>query len=492
MAALNPLLLLAALFSIAASAQQALEAPGLVPGAQFGAALAGSASCTGSGVESVAVGAPHGTPDAPGPGAVVRFNGAALGSTEWTYLRTVASPTGLDGDRFGASLDVNFCEFTGWLVGAPGAGQAFHYRGSLSGSGERTRLDGASAGTGSEFGHSVSGTGGSLVVGAPGAAAGAGRVLTFPEYGTGPGPAVVAPQQTLTPSHTADRRFGASLDASDGDTVLPGGFNRRRLYVGAPDGVAGAVYVFVMTGQPSTVTWTEVARIVGPPGFGTALSSNGRLLAVSSPQTNEVYVYEESPAGTWTNSQILAAPPSVPTGQFGADGVALLPAGGAAYHIIASAPSAPHGPVAFLSSDMSPQTLPFYAASPSPNYGMVASWSVNTFRFAVGDPAAGGTGAAWTGDASLLPVASEPPPSQTALAVRAVPLPAHQTVTLRVMTAEPARLLVADALGRTVWQGAAAGSADLVLDTSHWATGVYLVRMDTDHERATGRIVIAR
>lgn len=483
---MRTLLVLLVLMPLQGAAQNELSPPATLPvGARFGAAITGSATCGGSNVEAVAVGAPHGTAEAPGPGAVVRYNGVPFQATNWTYMSTVPSPTGLDGDLFGASLDAEFCEFGGWLVGAPGAEQAFHYPGALSPTGQRIRLDGSSLGPGSAFGTAVDGTGANLVVGAPGAASGAGRALVFSEYSPGTGPAVLAPRQTLAPSDAADRGFGTVLTSGGGAGVLPGGINARRLIVGAPDGAIGAVYIYALVGSPENAVWAEVARLTGPPGFGRAIHGASSL-AVASPDTDEVYVFAEHPAGTWALTRVYDAPAGRRVGE---NGVAILHAGGGTFRVVATAP--PDAPLVFYGSQIG--SMPTFTSDPSPRYGStLAAWTVNTYRVAVGDPEADGVGAAWTGNHTVFPISAETSPGEGSLAVRAMPQPAVGPVSLHVTAQEMVTLEVFDALGRRVWQGITLGTTTLPIDTSRWSPGLYTVRAASGAATATTRLVIAR
>lgn len=474
-----------------ARAQTPLNAPSLPDGAHFGAALAGTAACDGSSRAVVYVGAP-------GTGALAGSVVAFQSTEGWSVARLDVAPGSAAGDRFGASVAARACEFGGVLVGAPGAGRAFHYVAQSFAPPPRLgpaplRLDGFSLGAGSAFGSSVEGIGGALSVGAPAAAGGAGRVLVFPEYGTG-GPAVVAPSQTLAPSDPADRGFGAALAHAYTGTVLPGDVNNARLVVSAPGGATGAVYVYSLRGAAA---FTLRARLSGPPGFGSAVAISDRL-AVSSPQTGEVYLFREAAGGTWLPDGVVAAPSGVPDGHFGADALAFYNAGGSRPGLLVSA-AAPESaaearaPVAFLPGPdgYAARAVPTAGTAPSGRYGAALSvWSNGAASVATGDPGAGPGGAAFVAPAGVLPVSGERALASFALAVRAFPSPADVRATLSVSI--PAEVRVVDVLGREVLRTATTQPEQQVaLDTSRLPSGIYVVLASAGRSTATVRFVVS-
>ena len=101
---------------------------------------------------------------------------------------------------------------------------------------------------------------------------------------------------------------------------------------------------------------------------------------------------------------------------------------------------------------------------------------------------------AWTPDEPGPP--SETAPGALAVAVRPNPARARVEVAVSLAEAGPARVVVLDALGREVavvlGGEATAGERVVVLDTSQWPAGVYVVRASAGASVASARLVVAR
>lgn len=165
-----------------------------------------------------------------------------------------------------------------------------------------------------------------------------------------PAAAQTCESQIVASDRNANDFFGASL-ATNGDEIAVGAN-------GAGDGSGdrvGAVYIFGR--DTATSPWTERTKLqpavlLDDDNYGASLAMEGTTLIVGAPETagvfaarpGAVFVYERSPGGTWTETDVLEPVGGGATDRFGAsvalDGDTLLV--GSPGH---DAPGAPGGSV---------------------------------------------------------------------------------------------------------------------------------------------------
>jgi Secretion system C-terminal sorting domain len=398
------------------SAQTLLQPAGLRTGARFGAAMDAwitSGSSSADATPYLLVGAPGGTLNGanPDPGGAFLFEGQSGRLT-----RELRSPDPQPGDLFGFSVFLESANSCCILVGAPGAGRAFHFVGRSS---EVVELDASGVfGRGSAFGYAVTALGAVLTVGAP-RAVGEGRVLTFPEYGTG-APSSTRHQQLLAPQ-SGDSWFGASLAKGQNfhDNAL--GFSSNAIAVGAPgDGSnPGAVYVY--SRAKTSANLILASRIESGPLFGTDIEMSNYLLAILEPKPDSsltlLHIYGAETSTEWSLLETVRV-----------DG---LPAPGGSsiwlqgsyygnrnYTWEAMVSTEGHSPISFRREDdtrLARHELRAVADSLSAEYGAaVAMPGSEPYFWAIGDPGLGGIGGVYLDTTDVLPPIAEPIPLDTA------------------------------------------------------------------------------
>jgi choice-of-anchor B domain-containing protein len=136
--------------------------------------------------------------------------------------------------------------------------------------------------------------------------------------------ASVTPAQTYRSASGSPRAmigFGSSI-AIVGQEIFVG---RPGLVAGfpMPPSEIGAIHIFVKRGQ----AWTETGSVHGHDvkigdGFGVAMSAEGSLLAIGSPNANEkrgaVYIFERGNSGAWTEMAKFSATDAAAGDEFGA------------------------------------------------------------------------------------------------------------------------------------------------------------------------------
>jgi uncharacterized protein (TIGR03437 family) len=170
---------------------------------------------------------------------------------------------------------------------------------------ELTASDGAA---GDLFGHSVSVSGDTAVIGAFGRSSQSGAAYVFVRSG-----GVWSQQQELTaPDGRASEAFGVSVSVS-GDTAVIGAYNT--------DSDRGAAYVFVRSGG----VWSQQQKLTAADGaasdqFGLSVSVSGDTAVVGALGKNAnrgaAYVFSRS-GGVWSQQQELTASDGVTGDWFG-------------------------------------------------------------------------------------------------------------------------------------------------------------------------------
>ncbi len=204
--------------------------------------------------------------------------------TEWEQIATLAAADGLEGDGFGASVDLDGDTI---VVGAPKAesGAVYVFRGdAVNGWTQDSKLVDGEASDDERFGAALALVGDALVVGAPkkdnpAARGGAACIFTREDLDS-PYQQV---KQLTPPESSKDALFGASV-----------GFDGEAIALGAPgeniegDTARGAVYVFDRGGGASWSSAELAKRIVDPSGasyddFGTSVVIRDDVLLVGAP-----------------------------------------------------------------------------------------------------------------------------------------------------------------------------------------------------------------
>ena len=209
-------------------------------------------------------------------GAVYVFTFGAV----WTQQQVLTASDAAAGDQFGFSVAMSN---TSVIIGAPsksaGAGAAYVFVGQNGAWVQQQELTAADAAAADEFGHSVSISGDTALVGAwhktVAAQATAGAAYVFVRSGV-----VWAPQQELSlAAPAAADAFGTSVSVST-DAAVIGAPGRD---VGAAVN-AGTGYVFVRSGT----TWSQTAGLTGGDtaandAFGTSVAMDGGTAVVGAP-----------------------------------------------------------------------------------------------------------------------------------------------------------------------------------------------------------------
>jgi MYXO-CTERM domain-containing protein len=248
------------------------------------------------------------------------YQGAAYvfvqsGST-WTQHQELVASDGAAYDFFGHSVSVSGSTA---IVGASSTagpnetqGAAYVFLQSGSTWAQQQKLVASDGAVGDGFGVSVSVSGSTAIVGADSKAIGSngaqGAAYVFVQSGS-----TWTQQQELVASDgAADDGFGVSVSVS-GSTALIGASNKTIVSTGIPD--QGAAYVFVQSGS----TWTQQQELVasdaaGGDQFGASVSVSGSTAIVgaddraigSNGEQGVAYVFLQS-GSTWTQQHELVA-----------------------------------------------------------------------------------------------------------------------------------------------------------------------------------------
>ena len=261
-----------------------LDAPAAVPGGRFGTSAA-------AGEDTIVVGAP-GTESGNYPGAAYVFIRPEDGWDRKYSISSIAKLTIPDAPadgRYGYSVAT---DGTTIVVGAPGAGAAYVYTRPDTGWADISspaKLTASDSTAGSRFGHAVSVSGDTIVVGTPGeGGAGAAYVFTKPDTGWADTSASV--KLTASDGASGDR-FGYAVSASGGTVLVgaPGNENGEGL---------GAAYVFTEpdTGWSTTSVSAKLTASDGSAGdwFGHAVSVSDEFIAVGAYGSDIVTGTQES------------------------------------------------------------------------------------------------------------------------------------------------------------------------------------------------------
>lgn len=228
---------------------------------------------------------------------------AAAADPAWVQLQEFTGHAAMA--YFGHSVSVSGNTV---VVGAfgenQGRGTAYVYAQSGGAWSLQPELLASDAAVGDQFGCSVSVSGNTAVVGAQAKNYSRGAAYVFVRSG-----AVWSQQQVLAASDGgAGGQFGASVSVS-GDTLV----------IGAPGN--NATYVFVQSGG----VWSQQQELVPSLGaggkFGSSVSLSGDTALIGAPGTNDnlgaTYVFVRS-GGVWSRQQELFASDAAMGGQFGA------------------------------------------------------------------------------------------------------------------------------------------------------------------------------
>jgi uncharacterized repeat protein (TIGR01451 family) len=286
---------------------------------QFGAAVAADG-------DVVIVGAPGHRCAGCGSGAAYIFRRVA---NAWTLEATLAAPSSNIGD-FGYSVAIS-SETA--VVGSSGYGNAVHIFAHADG----TWTEQATLQDVDSFGRSVAISGDTLVVGAPNRSGAAriavGAAMVFVRNGS-----TWTKLQDLLPADGAQyQAFGHSLSISQDSLVV--GSPGYGSYGGGVD--PGSAYVFVRSGA----VWTQQAKLMGAgaigDAFGSAVSLDGDRLAVGAPREPPAargagYVFLRSGV-SWSLEQRIESSRTAGSAWFGAaigleDDTLLVGVAGERYH----------------------------------------------------------------------------------------------------------------------------------------------------------------
>ena len=295
-----------------------LDVPDANPGGRLGTSVSVSR-------DTIVVGAP-GTENGNDPGAAYVFMRPEDGWDDQYMISRVAKLTAPDATsdaRYGYSVATDGDTI---VVGSPGEGAAYVYTRPDTGWSDVSspaKLTAPRIASGSRFGHAVSLSGDSIVVGDPqGGGPGVAYVYTKPD--TGWADTSSAAKLTASDAVSGDR-FGYAVSAS-GDVVL----------VGAPGNEngegTGAAYLFAKpdAGWSNTSTAAKLTASDGAAGdwFGHAVSVSGEFIAVGAYGSDEdqelvdsgaVYAFRR-PQDGWvssSNAQKLTTKDSAPGDTFG-------------------------------------------------------------------------------------------------------------------------------------------------------------------------------
>ena len=288
--------------------QQKLIAPDGVSGDHFASAVSVSA-------DTVLVGAFQDDDNGTDSGSAYVF---VRSGAVWSEQQKLVASDGASVDRFGFSVIV---EGDTAVIGAPldddngsGSGSAYVFVRSGAVWTEQQKLTASDGAVDDQFGHSVSLSGDSTVIGArlddDGASA-AGSAYVFVRSGS-----AWSEQQKLLASGIASQTFGASVSIS-GDVVLGG----------APLGVRpGISYLYERVGTVWAAEQKLGADALGPSDefFGTSVSISGDTAVIGAPSYDDgsntdsgaAYVYVRS-GTSWTEQQELRSSDLAASDNFG-------------------------------------------------------------------------------------------------------------------------------------------------------------------------------
>jgi uncharacterized repeat protein (TIGR01451 family) len=242
--------------------------------------------------------------------------------TTWTEQQKLVASDGSVADLFGWSVSISGDTVVVGALGhdtpAGNTGAAYVYVRSASVWTEQQQLQASDAALGDMFGHSVSVSADTVVVGATGADVSgnfdAGAAYVFVRAGT-----AWSEQQKITASDGASAdEFGYSLSVS-GDTVVVAAYSDDT----AAGTDVGSAYVFVRSGA----VWSQQQKLVPSDGsafeyFGFSVSVFADTVVVGAPfddpfpDAGAAYVFVRS--GTvWTEQQKLLAPDGAANDGFG-------------------------------------------------------------------------------------------------------------------------------------------------------------------------------
>ncbi len=246
-----------------------LRPPGLLPGDEFGAAVALEGGVA-------LIGAPGDDGVGSNSGLVYVFE---RGTGTWSYVQDFRGSQVASGDRFGSALAVDAGTA---LVGTPrddqqgnDAGAVYVMRRGVSVWGEQAYLSAPVGGANDHFGAAVAVSGDLAVVGAPavdGAGVNSGAAYTFARTGN------VWSAGAMLPAvgQSSFDAFGGSV-ATDGARVVVGAPNDDSL---APDG--GGAWSFVHDGSSWVVEGALVATLDGGEHVGSAIAVAGDLMVLGA------------------------------------------------------------------------------------------------------------------------------------------------------------------------------------------------------------------
>jgi hypothetical protein len=260
----------------------------------------------------------------------------------WIQQQKLTPTTSAINDRFGSAVAIfgNTAMIGSSAGGAAGAGAVYVF--SLGAVWTQTQvLTASDAAAGDQFGFSLAMSNGSVIVGAPGKAAGAGAAYVF----VGPS-GVWAQQQELTAADAAAAdEFGHSVSLS-GDTALVGAWHKTVL----AQTTAGAAYVFVRSGVTWALQQElSLAASAAADAFGTSVSVSTDTALIGVPgrdvgllvNDGAAYVFVRS-GTTWSQTAALTAGDGASNDAFGTSvgmdgGTAIV---GAPLHAVGSAGAA--------------------------------------------------------------------------------------------------------------------------------------------------------
>ena len=236
-----------------------------------------------------------------------------LGTT-WSEQQKLLASDGAAFDNFGESVSLSGDTVVVGASGLSGTGKAYVFVRSGTTWTEQQKLVASDAMPEDDFGYSVAISGDTVVVGAreddtPGGLD-AGSVYVFVRSGT----TWTQQQQLLASDAETHEFFGHSVSIS-GDTVVVGA-----IFDDTPAFAAGSAYVFVRAGTTWSQQQKLVASDGAQwDEFGWSLSVSGDMVVVGAPglnATNPAYVFVRS-GTTWTEQQKLLAPDALPGDDFG-------------------------------------------------------------------------------------------------------------------------------------------------------------------------------
>ena len=274
----------------------------------FGAS--GSVSVSG---DTAVIGAVGDDDKGSGSGSAYVFMRAADGA--WSQQAKLTADDGAEGDWFGHSAAVDGdTAVIGAVRDNDGdfSGSAYVFVRAADGAWrQQAKLTAADSAAWDYFGMSVAVNGGTAVIGADhdddrGSNAGSAYVFVRGTNGRW------SQQAKLTaPDGTAENRFGGSVSASGGTTVI---------------GASGSAYVFV---RAADGTWMQQAKLTASDGaagdsFGSSVSVSGGTAVIGAYEDDDkgedsgsAYVFVRAADGTWSQQAKLTAPDGAAGDWFG-------------------------------------------------------------------------------------------------------------------------------------------------------------------------------